>query len=149
MLHLEKTFGFTRLTYLMAYCVYTAASVMMQDMKAGDFEASIRMQTFLRALRQAIETCPVVQRSLDIITNGLKSESVKPAEKVAGDTSRDSLAARNYLPAFPYRNTELGFEEDPNAGGMDLDAFSFLDCFPENNFYNLNGDGMGDWFLPP
>lgn len=70
----ETTFGFHRVTYLMAYCIYTSASVSLADVKTGDKDASKRMQTFLRALQGGLATCPVLQRSLDIIGNGLKPD---------------------------------------------------------------------------
>lgn len=71
----EKVFGFGRITYLMAYCIYTAASVSLADVKAGDPGAVRRMQTFLRALQGGLATCPVLQRSLDIIAIGLKPDN--------------------------------------------------------------------------
>src|SRR3954447_12004114 len=67
LLLLEGTFGFTRITYLIAYCIYTGASAMLQGVKSGDSEASTRMETFLRALNTGVQSCPILQRSLDII----------------------------------------------------------------------------------
>lgn len=143
---LEKTFGFSRITYLMAYCIYTAASVMMQDVKKGDFEAHVKMQTFLQALRQGITTCPVVQRSLDIITNGLRSESMTVPLASCEVPTDQSTMARNYLPAFPYRDLDVDCGVDFGQSSMDLDGFSLLDCFPEVQYDNM-GTG-GEWFLP-
>lgn len=65
---LKKTFGFTRVTYLMAYCVYTGASVMVQDVAAGDLETNMKILTFLEVLKEGTTTCPIVQRCLDIST---------------------------------------------------------------------------------
>lgn len=145
---LEKTFGFSKITYLMAYCIYTGASVMMQEVKRDDLQANIKMQTFLKALRQGITTCPVVQRSLDIITDGLRSENPNAAaSKASGNGAGQSLVARNYLPAFPYRDLDADGAVDANLGGMDLDGFSMLDCFPENHFDSLGAGG--EWFMPP
>jgi hypothetical protein len=56
----------------MAYCIYTSASVLLNDVNAGDREAGEGMHTLLRALRGGIATCPILQRSLDIITNNLR-----------------------------------------------------------------------------
>ena len=119
----------------------------MQDVKSGDFEASIKMQTFLHALRQGINTCPVIQRSLDIITKGLRSEAVHitPA-KTDHNAGGESLIGRNYLPAFPYRDFDNDFGSDPTAGLADLDGFSLLDCFPENQFDHMAEPG--EWFIP-
>jgi hypothetical protein len=145
---LEKTFGFTRITYIMAYCIYTGASIMMQDVKRGDVEANIKMQTFLHALRQGITTCPVVQRSLDIITNGLRSDNMAAVPALSDSQAPgESLAACNYLPAFPYRDLDIDYTGDTNSKGMDLDGFSLLDCFPENHFDSM--DVRGAWFAPP
>ena len=147
---LEKTFGLTKVPYLMAYCIYTAASVMMQDVKSGDIEANIKMQTFLHALRQGIVTCPMVQRSLDIITDGLRSDNttILPARS-SNATAADGMngmSGRNYLAAFPYRGLDVETAMNPSMGTMDLDGFSLLDCFPENHFDNMNS--AGEWFLP-
>jgi len=145
LLLLEKTFGFTRITYLMAYCIYTAASAMIQDVKAGDVDASAKMGTFLRALKGGITTCPVVQRSIDIINNSLHTEA--PGFPSADDsTSAESLMTRNYLPAFPYRDAQVDYTNEANFGSMDLDAFNstLLDCFPENHLDNVTSE----WYLP-
>ncbi len=144
LLLLEKTFGFTRVTYLMAYCIYTGASVMTHDVKAGDVTAGRKMQTFLRALQQGISTCPLLQRSLDIITNSLHAD-VAPA--ATAQTSFNDITA-NYLPAFPYLDPTVrhDLESQPTTfTGMELDAFSFLDSFPENNI----DIATGAWYLPP
>lgn len=145
---LERTFGFSKITYLMAYCIYTGASVMIQDVKKGDVDANTKMQTFLNALRQGITTCPVVQRSLDIITNGMRSTNFEiMPQGPSCNGSGDGLVARNYLPAFPYRDLDIDLSAGANAGSMDLDGFSMLDCFPENQFDSL---GAGEeWFMPP
>ena len=83
-------------------------------------------------LRQGITTCPVVQHSLDIITNSLRSEAIHISpinDDHNGDTTTvaETLAASNYLPAFPYPGVEIGQLADTNARDMDLDAFSLLD----------------------
>lgn len=118
---------------------------MTPDVKGGDTDASLKMQTFLRALREGITSCPVVQRSLDIITKSLGTTD--PERIVATNIEvpfNEELASCNYLPAFPHINTDLG---SSTVSGMDLDGFSFLDCFPENHFDSSNSSH--DWFLPP
>jgi hypothetical protein len=133
----------------MAYCIYTAASVMMQDVKTGDIDANIKMQTFLHALRQGITTCPVVQRSLDIITSGLRADAVNLGasrmSNVGGIRPGESIVRRNYLPAFPYRDLDMGMRMDSNGPSLDLDGFSLLDSFPENHLDSMT---PGEWFLP-
>ncbi|KAF9776505.1 hypothetical protein IL306_005288 [Fusarium sp. DS 682] len=144
---LEKTFGFTRISYLIAYCVYTAASVVMQDVKNGNLDANAKMQTFLHCLRQGTTTCPIVQRSLDIITNRLRSENVLVPQAVPEDISLEQSAsmASNYLPAFPYHDAGLNYSQDMNQGDFSLDNFTLLDSFPEAQ-YNSSFPG-GEWFF--
>ncbi|CAK7216506.1 hypothetical protein SCUCBS95973_002821 [Sporothrix curviconia] len=100
LLLLERTFGFRRITYLMAYCVYTGASVLVQDVKQGcDAAAAAKIQTFLRALRLGVASCPLVRRSLDIITASLGSTAAAAADKEdvvvveASEASESSVAS--------------------------------------------------------
>lgn len=141
LLLLEKTFGFSRITYLMSYCIYTAASVMIKDAKAGDVEANWKMQTFLRALKQGIKTCPLIQRSLDIINNNLQSKTPK-LTSLHDIPTTENIATANYLPAFPYSDLEFTnqFAAERYSTGMDLDAFSLLDSFPENHVNTATGE---------
>lgn len=127
----------------MSYCIYTAASVMIKDVKAGDLEANETMQTFLRALRQGIKTCPLIQRSLDIINNSLQSKTPKLAS-LNGIFTTEGIATANYLPAFPYLDVGFTnqFTTDRNATGIDLDGFSLLDSFPEQHI-NIE---TGEWY---
>ncbi|KAE8329954.1 fungal-specific transcription factor domain-containing protein [Aspergillus sergii] len=143
----ERSFGFTRITYLMSYCIYTGASVLMQDVKKGDFDAQVKIQTFLQALRQGTTACPVVQRSLHIITNSLRADATnapdtRPACAPAGPTP----LARNYLPAFPYPDLGVGYSADVNHGSTDLDGFTLLDCYPETQCVIM--DSGGECFFP-
>ncbi|KAK9802157.1 putative Fungal-specific transcription factor domain-containing protein [Seiridium cardinale] len=142
----ERTFGFTKLSYLSAYCIYTSASVMVQDAKAGDALASRKTETFLRALNVAAKTCQLIQRSLDIITNSLNAEGTRPAAVgKSNQTSENNLLNRQYLPAFLYRDAQINFPSTSNVGGMDIDASSLLDCFPEQHMENSS---TGNWYLP-
>ncbi|KAH8879521.1 hypothetical protein GQ53DRAFT_738654 [Thozetella sp. PMI_491] len=144
LLLLEGTFGFTRITYLVVYCIYTGASIMVQDVLAGDIEASIEMQTFLRALKQVTTTCPLAQRSIDIITNGLRSDTARNFANRAEEGGGGYMAP-NYLPAFPYRHGDVDYTGSTVVEGIDLDGFRLLDCFPENNFEN--SDMVGGWYF--
>jgi hypothetical protein len=144
MLLFERTFGFTRITYLIAYCIYTGASVMVHDVNKGNVDA--KMMTFLRALKDGITTCPVVQRSLDIINNGIKSggRDVSQAEPDTFNTD-DPAMTGNYLPAFPYQAPDLTFGADPFQQVMEFDD-SLLDCFPEAQFADL--EASETWSFP-
>ena len=151
LLLLERTFGFTRLTYLIAYCAYTGASVLVQDVKLGDVVAVRKVQTYIRALRQGVTTCPLIQRSLDIITSSLHSSEARVTVHGSGGPgpggpgghikSDPADVGRNYLPAFPYPQVQI----DPaETSTVDVDAFSFLDCFPENYLDHV----AGGWTMP-
>lgn len=143
LLLLEKTFGFNRITYLMSYCIYTAASVMIKDVKAGDLEANGKMKTFLRALKQGTNTCPLTQRSLDIINNNLQFNTPR-RPSLNGIPTTEGTAMTNYLPAFPYLGLDVRTESlDRNPTGMDLDGFSLLDSFPEQHI----DAATGGWYF--
>lgn len=143
LLLLEKTFGFNRITYLMSYCIYTAASVMIKDVKAGDLEANDKMKTFLRALKQGTITCPLTQRSLDIINNNLQFKTPR-RPSLNGIPTTEGIEMANYLPAFPYLGLDVRTESlDRNPTGMDLDGFSLLDSFPEQHI----DAATGEWYF--
>lgn len=137
--HFEATFGFTRVTYLMAYCVYLGASVMTQDVKQGCVIASVKIETFLRALQGSCKTCPSIRRSLDIIQASLAG----PAEPPKRMQSHPEEKIHDFLPAFPHC--------EPNAaeGGInfdnffDLDGISMLDSFPEAHLDLSDTDWYG------
>jgi hypothetical protein len=146
MLLFGKTFGFTRVTYLIAYCVYTAASATIQEAKDGDFEANGKMMTFLEALKQGTKTCPVVQRSLDIITNNLKPDVDQTLQLQSYNASTEEpVMSRDYLPAFPYPTLERTYDVDSSQQFMAMDETS-LDCFPEIQYTDMGV--YGTWFLP-
>lgn len=125
----------------MAYCIYTGASAIIQDVKGGDHLASRKMETFLRALRGGLSTCPVVQRSLDIINSSLQKPTSALSQPI-GDATEGH--AQNYLPAFPNHDSQVDLATGNNLATSDLDAFNFLDCFPENH---IDMD-LGEWYLP-
>ena len=124
----------------MAYCIYTGASAIIQDVKSGNPEASSNMTTFIRALQGGLATCPAMQRSLDIIINSLQKPSATELQPTKEST--DGLS-QNYLPAFPNHDPQIDLGSRANLGTMDLDAFSFLDCFPENHV----DMEPGEWYL--
>lgn len=142
---LDNTFGLTRLTYLISYCIYTGASVIVNDVNSGDLSASMRMRTFLRALQSSVTTCPVVQRSLDIINNSLTSQThdfdtsqaAEAAETAEATTTEPSTG--RYLPAFPVPESEVAnYEFNFNTDNLDMDNFSLLNCFPEYSTNNMD-----------
>lgn len=141
----EKTFGFDNLTYLMAYCIYTGATALLQDVKAGNADAFAKMQTFTRALKTGLKKCPLLQRSLENIEKGLQSTMRPQVPPRASQTPPDpSINSYTFIPAFPYHDS-MG----PGSYGMGTglgyaDATSsMLDCFPEIHMDN------SDWWPPP
>lgn len=135
---LEQSFGTSHLTYLICYCIYTGASVIVPDVNSGDLGASTRMQTFLRALHGGAVTCPVVQRSIDIINNNLTPQSRNLDTLQTRDTTNTESAIGRYLPAFPVPENEVNYDMDFNAQDLDIDGFSLLNCFPEYHTSNVD-----------
>ncbi|KAH7381367.1 fungal-specific transcription factor domain-containing protein [Phaeosphaeria sp. MPI-PUGE-AT-0046c] len=123
---LEKSFGTSHLTYLICYCIYTGASVIVLDVNSGDLGASTRMQTFL------------LQRSIDIINNSLAPQSHNLDTFRTCDTTNTNSAIGPYLPAFPVPENEVSYDMDFNAQDFDVDSFSFLNCFPEYQPTNVD-----------
>ncbi|KAK9416533.1 putative Zn(2)-C6 fungal-type domain-containing protein [Seiridium unicorne] len=140
----EKTFGFENLTYLMAYCIYTGATVLMQDVKAGNEDASARMKTFTRALRQGLAKCPLLQRSLDNIEKALESTTGPQALPRSSQMPHNSTDSQSFIPAFPYYDS-MGSGDFGMSTGFEYAgaSSSMLDCFPEIHMESSN------WWPPP
>lgn len=138
----------------MAYCIYTGASTIIPDVKLGDVVARASMNTFLRALKGGCTTCPVVQRSINIIMNSLEEDGMALNDdditqlqaNPAIDDSNTANLARNYPPAFPHNDWQFGTGFDPvgSSSLMDSDALFLLECFPENHI----GSGGSEWYMP-
>lgn len=125
----------------MAYCIYTGASVLVPDVNAGDHDAKSKINTFLRALKGGLKTCPIVQRSIDIINIGLKPAGHSKTVD-ANDLGPDT-AVCNYLPAFPYGDNQLDASDENYFNMADGDAFTLLDSFPDHHIDAT----MGEWYL--
>lgn len=133
--HFEGTFGFTHITYLMAYCVYTGASTTVQNVTDGNSDA---IETYIRALRGSCKTCPGVQRSLDIIQqrkDNLAQQSMT--------TLQMEEHSQHYLPAFPQYGPYDGYTDGYSGEDHQFGAFNMLECFPEAHLHQ----GSGDWYL--
>ena len=136
---LETTFGFLRFTYIMAYCTYTAATVVVQDMKDGRPGTTQRFETFMRALNAIRASCPGIQKSIDILTRGLNSsDGQHTAESKEKGLAEETQGQGSQMPAFPYYD----FSDCVEAGSIkpffDLDSFPQLwfDDFSENMLLN-------------
>ena len=99
---LETAFGLTRVTYLMAYCAYNAATVAILDLHDGVDGSQARLSTYLRALYSVRATCPGIQRSIDIVIKAMDdcepSSSAIPAALATAGKPKDP----DPLPMFPF-----------------------------------------------
>ncbi|KAH7196430.1 fungal-specific transcription factor domain-containing protein [Fusarium flagelliforme] len=137
---LETTFGFLRFTYIMAYCTYTAATVVVKDMKDGRPGTKTRFETFMRALNAIRTSCPGIQRSIDILTRGLNSSDgpkTTASNEKNGVEETQSAQGQGQMPAFPYYDFSDCVETSINPF-FDLDSFPQLwfDDFSENMLLN-------------
>jgi hypothetical protein len=139
----EKTFGFENITYLMAYCIYTGATALLQDVKAGSQDASAKIRTFTRALRQGLKKCPLLQRSLDNIEKGMQSTHASQPTVPTFQTLQDPNN-HAFISAFPYYDYPGANSNDTNVdfGHANGAISSMLDCFPEVYV------GNSDWWPP-
>jgi hypothetical protein len=73
----SKTFNLSRMTYLISYCVYSAATVNVEEMRSPvlhDREAAAaRLGLSLRILENEARQTPGVRRSIDIIRRQLRT----------------------------------------------------------------------------
>jgi hypothetical protein len=131
----------------MAYCTYTAATVVVQDMKDGRPGTKGRFETFMRALNAIRASCPGIQRSIDILTRGLESneraKTARPSVVLQNESVGDEAQYQvPQIPAFPYHDFSYAFADGTDSTGMnpffDLDSFPHLwfDDFSENILLN-------------
>ncbi|KAG4262832.1 hypothetical protein FPRO03_10195 [Fusarium proliferatum] len=138
---LDNTFGFQRFTYIMAYCTYTAATVVVQDMKNGRPDTTQRFKMFMRALNSITVSCPGIQRSIDILTRGLGRVSVEQGPPAFPEQA-------SQIPAFPY--TDFGYifaegvDETSHDTSTDSNPFFNLDSFPQLWFNELSNGVFDD-----
>lgn len=155
---LEATFGFENVSYLIAYCIYTGATVLVQGVRSGDEAARCQTQIFTRALRTGAEKCFLLRRSLKIIEQGLSTAGAPPGgigrTRGAGPSAASSASSPSvrpaavpsdhfsavpgdYLPAFPYLDytamdeSGFGFGAGAVDGGLggNPSQFSAFDSF--------------------
>jgi hypothetical protein len=149
----ERAFGLSHVTYLMAYCAYTAATVALQDLHDGIEGSQMRVNVFLRALYGLRSGTPGIQRSIDIIVRNLdrsrhmdrsggggaaNGSGTQPTPESMGDLKRSgggdgedefSLQTLPFdaLPAFPFdANCDL---MNFSTGDMDFPQVGALDSF--------------------
>ncbi|KAG5760441.1 hypothetical protein H9Q72_011441 [Fusarium xylarioides] len=138
---LDNTFGFQRFTYIMAYCTYTAATVVVQDMKDGRPDTTQRFKMFMRALNAITVSCPGIQRSIDILTRGLGTVSVEQSPPAFPEQAPQ-------IPAFPYTDFGYIFAEGLDGTSHDTTAssnpFFNLDSFPQLWFNEFSDNVFDD-----
>ncbi|EGU73557.1 hypothetical protein FOXB_15937 [Fusarium oxysporum f. sp. conglutinans Fo5176] len=126
---LDNTFGFQRFTYIMAYCTYTAATVVVQEMKNGRPDTAERFKMFMRALNAITVSCPGIQRSIDILTKGLGT-AVEQDQEIPPAVPEQAPQ----IPAFPYTDFGYIFAEGVDETSHDTttssNPFFSLDSFP-------------------
>jgi hypothetical protein len=129
---LEGTFGLDNITYLMGYCIYTGASVSLEDAKKTNNAEHSTLRTFLRALNAGMRRCKLLERSLNIIIKEL-SHSVGEGARVGENRDCENVQQSGYIPAFPYIDPvgtgDVDF--DWYFSGQDTSGMNLLDCFPE------------------
>ncbi|GAB7345960.1 hypothetical protein MBLNU457_4185t2 [Dothideomycetes sp. NU457] len=139
LLLLERSFGFTRMTYLMSYCAYTGATVAVEDLSNGLPGAVESVQTFIRALEGARRTtCPVIASSLDIIKMNIAQKCPDklamlnlPMDQVVHPSHPGHVSQQGMMPAFPYQPIQMDysghhtnvFAVDPTASSMMLNSY--------------------------
>ncbi|EMT68806.1 hypothetical protein FOC4_g10004894 [Fusarium odoratissimum] len=140
---LDSTFGFQRFTYIMAYCTYTAATVVVQDMKNGRPDTAERFKMFMRALDAITVSCPGIQRSIDILTKGLGTV-VEQDQEMSPAVPEQAPQ----IPAFPYTDFGYIFAEGVDETSHDTTAssnpFFSLDSFPHLRFDEISGSVFDD-----
>lgn len=128
LLLLENTLGFSYVTYLMAYCAYTAATVALCDMKDGIAGAGKKVNTFLRALYSVCSSCPGIRKSIDIIIKNF--DIVPEVQNISTpmNITPAEIIDFNPFPAFPFDfntpNFQVSLPESNSLVFGDLDSYA-------------------------
>lgn len=120
----------------MAYCTYTAATIAVEDLNDGASGALEGVKTFIRALEGAKVTCPVVQRSLDIIQSSIAQNSTAqlPVMDLPPGRPAQESYTHNTMPAFPYQQIPIDFSgrAEMFAGIDPAVSSSMLNSYPQH-----------------
>ena len=131
---LESTFGLGNITYLMGYCIYTGASVSLEDAKKTNNPTHATLRTFLRALNSGMQRCLLLERSINIIIKEMSHISHDQAMLGEGiGPSEPAAVTGGYIPAFPYVDS-MGTMESTfgtDFSHADINSLQILDCYPE------------------
>ncbi|KAJ5239420.1 hypothetical protein N7468_004039 [Penicillium chermesinum] len=81
-----RTFNFQNQTYLVSYCVYTAATIDIQEIRQEDpalaQAAANRLSTTLKMLETEAKQTPGIKRSIEIIKSHLAQQTEDRSQKV-------------------------------------------------------------------
>ena len=150
---LESTFGLENITYLMGYCIYTGASVVLEDARNSNqgTEHPV-LRTFLRALNSGMQRCPLIEKSLTIIIKSLHRASRDQLSTILthgqdsfhAPLSADGWPTNPFIPAFPFPESTMtpDLNKIAYSGGNTINSVALLDSFPEMYL------DLGDAFRP-
>lgn len=121
---LETTLGLQHVSYLMAYCAYTAATVALLDLHDQIDGSQARLNTFLRTLYSLRTSCPGIQRSIDIVIKAMAT--IPPTQPLRSElhTVPERPNDPGPLPMFPL--DDLDAFSNPNHAAL---RFGTLDPF--------------------
>jgi hypothetical protein len=130
----ESTFDLANITYLMGYCIYTGASVILEDAAKDSEAAHATLRTFLRALNTGMRRCRLLERSLNIIVKEM-SRLQPTLNSVSDDATQVDLppGMSGHVPAFPFVDSAITMDLDMNSyfGHADSGFMQSLDSYPE------------------
>ena len=96
-----RTFNFQNQTYLVSYCVYTAATIDIQQIRHEDpalaTAAATRLSTTLKMLESEARQTPGIKRSIDIIKSHL-TQITEPTPGYANPVEAKPAARQHTIP---------------------------------------------------
>ncbi|RDL34695.1 Uncharacterized protein BP5553_07823 [Venustampulla echinocandica] len=158
------TFNYKVMTYLVSYCVYTAATINVHDMKHSDasmsHEVAARLNVSLQVLESEARQTPGIRQSINIIKRQLSNWDVttQPDTLVAGsyqegdqltvirDTSLNANVSNEAGLEQVSRNLlikDCALSDDMNAT-VDMDGMTF--AMYESSFIDASGGFQPDAF---
>lgn len=152
-----RTFQWRKMTYLVSYCVYTAATVDVHEMKSLDTqrrqEATKRLAVSLQILESESRQTPGIRRSIDIIKRQLRTWT--PSRTQEHQNSSTANTARSELNGQNTRASNLEFQESwqrqassggPGSAGQQTNEHMQHQVYfdPNNNSWNMQQDSVYD-----
>lgn len=112
---LDTNLGLRHVTYLMAYCAYTAATVALLDLNDQIDGSQARLNTYLRALYSLRTSCPGIQRSIDIVIKAMSNVQPTQPAVSAPQTMPERPVDPGPLPMFPFDDVDAFGAHDQAA----------------------------------